>query len=110
VSQKVVVSLVDDLDGGKADETVEFALDGKGYELDLSSRNAKKLRGALASFVEVARKPGGRQRGRATAAPRASADREQNQAIREWARAQGKKVSERGRIPADVIDAYHKQA
>ncbi|MCU1653609.1 MAG: hypothetical protein QOI50_6558 [Pseudonocardiales bacterium] len=109
VAQKVVVSLVDDLTGKKADETVQFELDGKGYEIDLSSSNAKKLRDALASYVEAARRPGGRRRSGAVAtARRASVDREQNQAIREWARKQGMKVNDRGRIPAELLEAYHK--
>jgi hypothetical protein len=109
MAQKVTVALVDDTDGGIADETVEFALDGKGYEIDLSSANAGKLRKALSQYVEVARKGGGTRR-RATsaaAARRPSADREQNQAIRDWARTHGMQVNDRGRIPADVIEAYN---
>src|SRR5882757_6453844 len=96
MAQKVVVSLVDDLDGGQADETVEFSLDGKTYEIDLSSGNAAKLRDSVAKYLEVARRPGGGRRaarGTATAVRPAPIDREQNQAIREWARQQGKKVS-----------------
>jgi hypothetical protein len=114
MAQKVTVSLLDDLDGSEAEETVEFGLDGVGYQIDLSGSNAAKLRDTLANFVASARRAGGRKRpqgGRAGGkAPRtASADREQNQAIREWARKQGMQVSERGRIPADVLEAYHKQ-
>jgi Lsr2 len=111
VAQKVTVSLVDDLDGAQADETVSFGLDGKTYEIDLSSRNAGKLRESLANFVQAARRPGGRRRSAgAPAAPRrAPVDREQNQAIREWARKRGMKVSDRGRIPADLLEAYHKE-
>ncbi|WP_028925467.1 histone-like nucleoid-structuring protein Lsr2 [Pseudonocardia acaciae] len=115
MAQKVTVSLIDDLDGDKADETVEFGLDGKSYEIDLSSGNAGKLRDALADYVAAARKPGGRRRsGGATAAAaaatrRPSVDREQNQAIRDWARKRGMKVSDRGRIPADVLEAYHQE-
>jgi hypothetical protein len=115
VAQKVTVSLVDDLDGDKADETVEFGLDGKNYEIDLSSSNADKLRDALAGYVAAARRPGGRRRsgggGAAAAAAnrRPSVDREQNQAIRDWARKRGMKVSDRGRIPADVLDSYHQE-
>ena len=110
MAQKVTVSLVDDLDGGGAEETVEFAIDGKSYEIDLSGKNADKLRAALASYVEAARKPGGRSRVNTagSGAPRrASVDREQNQAIREWARKKGMKVNDRGRIPAEVIDAFN---
>jgi hypothetical protein len=110
MAQKVVVSLVDDLEGGVADETVVFGLDRKNYEIDLSSTNAAKLRDALADYVEAARRPSGSgrsARAAATASPRASVDREQNQAIRDWARKQGMKVSDRGRIPSDVTEAFH---
>jgi len=116
VAQKVTVSLIDDLDGDKADETVEFGLDGKSYEIDLSTGNADKLRDALASYVAAARRPGGRRRSgggpaaaATAAARRPSVDREQNQAIRDWARKRGMKVSDRGRIPADVLEAYHQE-
>jgi hypothetical protein len=113
MAQKVTVTLVDDLDGSRAEETVEFGLDGVSYQIDLSDDNASKLRDALAEFVAGARRAGGRKRGAgrpvvAKARP-ASADREQNQAIREWARKQGMKVSDRGRIPAEVLEAYHQQ-
>ena len=90
------VRLVDDLDGEPADGTVEFGIDGKKYEIDLSEANAKRLREALAEFV-------------AAAGRRPSIDREQNQAIRDWARKRGMKVSDRGRIPAEVLEAYHKE-
>ncbi|MBV9313867.1 MAG: Lsr2 family protein [Pseudonocardia sp.] len=114
MAQKVVVSLVDDLDGGTADETVEFGLDGKTYEIDLSRSNATKLRDAIAAYVAAARKPGAKRRGRAPGvpgvpAPRPVIDREQNQAIRDWARAHGLKVSDRGRISSDVLEAYHQK-
>ena len=114
MAQKVTVSLIDDLDGDKADETVEFGIDGKSYEIDLSSSNADKLRDALASYVAAARRPGGRRRSgggaaASVAARRPSVDREQNQAIRDWARKRGMKVSDRGRIPADVLEAYHQE-
>jgi hypothetical protein len=115
MAQKVTVTLVDDLDGSEAGETVEFGLDGAFYEIDLSGDNAERLRDALADYVEHARRSGGRKRQGARViagrAPRtASADREQNQAIREWARKQGMNVSDRGRIPKEVSDAYHEQA
>lgn len=114
MAQKVTVSLIDDLDGDKAEETVEFGLDGKNYEIDLSSSNASKLRDALADFVASARRPGGRRRSGgagavAAAARRPAVDREQNQAIRDWARKRGMKVSDRGRIPADVLESYHQE-
>jgi len=112
VAQIREIRLVDDLDGEVADETVEFGVDGKNFEIDLSTANAKRLRDALAEFVTSARRAGGRRRGGgapAAAVRRPSIDREQNQAIREWARKRGMKVSDRGRIPAEVLEAYHKE-
>lgn len=109
------VRLIDDLDGESADETVEFGLDGKTFEIDLSKENAGKLRDALAAYVGSARRLGGgrKRSGAAASAPassrRPSIDREQNQAIREWARKRGMKVSDRGRIPAEVLEAYHQE-
>lgn len=110
MAQQTIVTLVDDLDGSEADQTVEFGLDGVSYEIDLSEPNASKLRDALASYVSHARRTGGRRRGstRPAGSTRPGVDREQNAAIREWARKRGMKVSDRGRIPAEVLDAYHK--
>jgi Lsr2 len=110
MAKKVTVTLVDDFDGeAGADETVEFGLDGVTYEIDLSSKNAKKLREDLRVWVEAGRRVGGRRRGRSAGSGRgrASIDREQSAAIREWARRNGYNVSSRGRIPADVIEAFH---
>jgi len=110
MAKKVTVTLVDDFDGeAPADETVEFSLDGVSYEIDLSSKNAQKLRNELKQWVDAGRRVGGRRRGRSGAPGRgrASIDREQSAAIREWARRNGHKVSTRGRIPADIIDAFH---
>lgn len=112
MAQKVLVSLVDDLDGSEADETVEFGLDGISYQIDLSASNAEELRDSLAQYIEHARRSGGRKR--AAARPGgvsrpAAVDREQNQAIRAWARKNGYAVSDRGRIPTEVVEAYHKQ-
>ena len=106
------MQLVDDVDGSEAESTVEFSLDGVDYTIDLSADNAAKLRDSLASYVSAARRTGGRKRaagkaGKTAAAPTA-ADRERNQAIREWAREQGMQVSDRGRIPSEIVDAYDK--
>jgi hypothetical protein len=110
VAQIREIRLIDDLDGEAADETVEFGIDGKGYEIDLSKENAGKLRDALAAYVASARRAGGRRRGGSGGGSRRpSIDREQNQAIREWARKRGMKVSDRGRIPAEVLEAYHQE-
>jgi Lsr2 len=113
VAKQTTVILVDDLDGSEAVEQVEFAVDGRSYEIDLSAANSAKLRDALAPFVAAARRAGGRRSAPVAAPPRATparpaADRVQNQAIREWAVAQGMKISERGRIPTNVLTAYHK--
>jgi hypothetical protein len=109
MAQKHIVQLIDDVDGGEADETVTFGLDGSSYSIDLSAKNAAKLRDVLAPFVANARRgsrgpgrPPGSRRGRS-----ARSDREQTQAIREWARKNGHKVGEKGRIPASVLEAYH---
>src|ERR1700749_1460315 len=109
MAKKVTVTLVDDFDGeGAADETVEFGLDGVTYEIDLSTKNATKLRNDLKQWVEAGRRVGGRRRGRASAGRgRGAIDREQGAATRKWARRNGHNVSTRGRIPADVIDAFH---
>jgi hypothetical protein len=110
VAHKVVVALVDDLDGGQATETVEFALDGTTYEIDLSSTNAGKLRDTLACYMTAARKAARsprRTRGSVSAPPRFAQSRRQPHVIREWARAHGMQITDRGRIPSAVIDAYH---
>jgi hypothetical protein len=107
VAQIREVRLVDDIDGEPADETVEFGIDGKSYEIDLSGANAGKLRDALAEFVASARRSGGRRRGSAPSARKPTIDREQNQAIRDWARKRGEQISDRGRIPARLVEAFH---
>lgn len=108
MAKQTTVTLVDDIDGTEADEQVEFAVDGRSYEIDLSSANVARLRDALGPFISAARRTSGRRSsGGAAAAARPSTDREQNQAIREWAQQQGMKISERGRIPSNVLEAYH---
>ena len=102
MAQKVHVVLVDDLDGGEAEETVQFALDGIAYEIDLSSENANKLRKELGAYAEHARKAGGARRRRTRTGP----GRERSSEIRAWAKQRGYKVSERGRIPAAIIAEY----
>ncbi len=108
MAQKTQVILIDDIDGGDADETVSFALDGVSYEIDLTTENAQELRDALAQWVASARKVGGRAAaGRRSAAPRrASADKPDLTAVRSWARENGYTVSDRGRISGEVLAAY----
>jgi hypothetical protein len=106
MAQKVEVHLEDDLDGGPADHTLAFALDGKDYEIDLSDANAEKLRDALRPFVTAARKAptGGGPRGTRT---RASSSDPDTAKIRAWAKEHGHPVSDRGRIHQSVKDAYY---
>jgi hypothetical protein len=114
MAQKHIVQLIDDLDGGTADETVSFGLDGTNYEIDLSANNAARLRDALAEFVANARRANRATRsGGASPARRSRSgrgDREQTAAIRDWARRNGFKVGEKGRIPGEVLEAYNSQA
>ena len=110
MSRRTVIELRDDTDGSPAAETVTFGLDGAELEIDLNKDNAEKLRQAMAPYVSAARTVGGRRRGtRKTGDGRgAPRDREQLRAIREWAKENGMKVSERGRIPAEVEEAYNR--
>jgi hypothetical protein len=109
MAQKTVVLLEDDLDGGTADETVTFALDGVQYEMDLSTANATGLREVLAPYVGAGRRIGGRTvtRRRVGGGGPARTDREQLAAIRAWARGRGFEVSDRGRIAAHILEAYN---
>jgi hypothetical protein len=110
MAQKHIIQLIDDLDGGQASETISFALDGSAYEIDLSAKNAALLRDSLAPYLANARRSsrhlgaaGVRRNGRSAT----RTDREQTQAMREWARQNGYTVGEKGRIPSVVIEAYH---
>ena len=105
MAQKVNIVLVDDLDGTEATETVSFALDGSSYEIDLNDANAAALREALGGYVGHARKVTGASR-RGRKASSASSSGSNTKDVREWAKAQGMEVSERGRISADVQQAY----
>jgi hypothetical protein len=113
MAQKVDVKFIDDIDGSEAAGTVMFALDGRAYEIDLSDDNASRLRDSLATFVAAARRSGGAPRRGRTAPATADGDsapsrsnREETAAIRTWARENGHEVSERGRIPKAVVQAY----
>ena len=115
MAQKTIVTLVDDLTGEAAENirTVEFALDGRAYELDLTDENSAKLHDALSQYVNAARKIGGRRRS-ATRPDRGSKstsrttgyNRETLKSIREWAKKNGHNVSDRGRLPAEVVRAW----
>ena len=119
MAEKVTVALVDDLDGSEAVETVEFALDGVHYAIDLNTEHGEALREELEPYTQHGKRLGGRKK--KPQAPRKAAatanaarqpapsvsNREQNQAIRTWAKAAGYDVSDRGRIPAEIVEAYN---
>ena len=110
MAKQVITVLTDDLDGGDADRTIEFGLDGANYTIDLSEKNAGKLRKALDPYLAVASRvgrTGGGGRIASHPAKPARANRDQNQAIREWAVKNGYEVSERGRIPSSIVEAFH---
>ena len=105
---RTIVTLVDDLDGnevGDTGRTVGFSFDGVDYQIDLGAKNFGKLEKALGPFIIAATRVGGRRAGsRSTPSATSAAD---SQAIRQWARDSGYTVSERGRIPKAVLDAWH---
>jgi hypothetical protein len=103
MAQRVTVALEDDIDGGAAAETVRFAFGGTDYEIDLSKKNASAFRKQLAPFIEHARKAG---RSQARRTGRTAASRQRSGDIRAWAKDHGLAVSERGRIPANVVEQY----
>jgi hypothetical protein len=114
VAKRTIHMLIDDIDGGEADETITFALDGTQYEIDLSKKNAAKMRDELARYIDAgtrigrggitARVTAGRGRGPA------NTNRDHNHAIREWAQAKGLEVSDRGRIKQEIVDRYNAEA
>ncbi|MEU4426921.1 Lsr2 family protein [Actinoplanes sp. NPDC024001] len=109
MARQVITTLIDDLDGKKADRTVEFSLDGVSYTIDLSEANAGKLRKALDPYINAGTRLGrttGRIASRSGAPVRTAGSRDENRLIREWAIRNGHKISERGRIPQEVSNAY----
>lgn len=115
MAQKVQVMLIDDLDGEDAEETVEFALDGISYEIDLSEVHSDELHAALAMYISSARRVGGRSKVRRSPAkePKAASNGTSHvaptpAAVRAWAASQpeGFQLSDRGRIPAAVMEAF----
>lgn len=106
MAQKIQVILTDDLDGGEADETVKFALDGVSYEIDVSTVNADALRAALGPYVLAGRRTGGRVSTRPSGAARPVRDRVDLSLVRAWARDNGYEVSDRGRMSGEIRAAY----
>ena len=109
MARKVLVRLVDDLDGLPSEgvATVTFSLDGVTYSIDLNQANAGKLRDGLADYITAARRIGGRMKRGSAAGGRSAGSANDGPAIREWAREQGHELAERGRIPSHIVDAYH---
>ncbi len=103
MAQRIQTLLIDDLDGSAAEGTVRFGLDGTQYEIDLNARNAKQLRDALARYVDAARRVGGSARKPSRGNRPGSAAGLNTTEVREWARAQGIEVKDRGRVPADLM-------
>ncbi len=103
MASKTVLIMTDDIDGSQADETVRFSIDRTSYEIDLSEANARKLRDALQAYADSGRKTGGRRSGRRRTR---IADKDETKAMRDWARDHGMEVSDRGRVPAHILEAY----
>ncbi|MBK0419254.1 Lsr2 family protein [Leucobacter sp. CSA1] len=110
MAKKITEILIDDLDGTEIGpdegETVRFALDGVRYEIDLTNEHAAELRDALRAYVQKGRRSTGGGRGARASKPNASRSGSDLSAIREWLRAQGHEVSDRGRIPARLVAEY----
>ena len=109
MAQKITTLFIDDIDGGAAEGTVRFALDGTEYEIDLNAKHSEELRSALGRYVSHARKVGGasRRAGRAAGrAGRGSGSTVNTTEIRNWARENGYDIKDRGRVPADLVAKY----
>ena len=103
MAQKIQTLFIDDLDGSAAEGTVRFGLDGTEYEIDLNDEHVRELRGALARYVGAARRAGGAARLPARTGRRAPAGGLNTTEVREWAKAQGIEVKDRGRVPAELV-------
>jgi hypothetical protein len=103
VAQKIQTLFIDDLDGSEADGTIRFGLDGTDYEIDLNTEHAQALREALAPYVTAARRAGGGPRRPARGVRKILAGEPNTTEVREWAKAQGIEVKDRGRVPAELV-------
>ena len=103
MAQKVQTLFVDDLDGSEAAGTVRFGLDGTEYEIDLSDQHAQQLRDALAPYLSAARRAGGGNRRPPRRPQRPATGALNTTEVREWAKAQGIEVKDRGRVPAELV-------
>lgn len=111
VARETITKLIDDLDGSEAHETVRFGLDGHSYEIDLSTKNATKLRNALAPYIEKGTRVSTHTSGRGGGRGRASAgsERDLNKVIRAWAQRKGYEVAPRGRLKQEIVDLYYRE-
>jgi hypothetical protein len=109
MATRQIAQVIDDLDGTTLDEgegkQITFSIEGRSYEIDLSEKNADKFYSALAPYVDAARPIGSPGRSGSPRRGRATSTLDLN-AIREWARANGHTVSDRGRVAASIVDAY----
>ncbi len=109
MARKIIHQLVDDIDGTVLDpgegESVTFSLDGKVYEIDLTEGNAAKLREAFAPYISAGRRTASSAKSRMRGSAPSGGGRDLT-AVRAWARANGHKVSDRGRVPATILEAY----
>jgi hypothetical protein len=108
MAQRIHMLLIDDLDGGEADGTVRFGLDGTEYEIDLSAAHSDELRKALEKYLAHARRTGGTAR--SAARTRRGSATVDTAKVREWAKGRGIEVKDRGRVPADVVEQYQTAA
>jgi hypothetical protein len=106
MAQKIQTLFIDDIDGGEAEGTVRFGIDGSEYEIDLSATHAEQLHAALRKYIEHARKVGGAARRAARGRRGSAANAIDTSAVRAWAREQGIEIKDRGRVPADVVAKY----
>lgn len=110
MAERVIRQLIDDIDGSDITEgkggRVEFSVRGVSYEIDLSAANATKFDKALKPYIEAAKKLGGKRGVRSKVASAKSSSPEHLGAIRDWARKNGYEVSDRGRIKAEIVDAF----
>jgi hypothetical protein len=107
MAQRMEVQFIDDIDGSPADSTVSFAIDGTAYEIDLNAVHAAEFRSALQPYIAVARRVSAtvRRAGRASRSAQPSTS-----AVRQWARAEGIKISDRGRVPAELVVRFQEAA
>jgi Lsr2 len=105
MAQKIQTLFIDDIDGGEAEGTVRFGLDGTEYEIDLNARHAEELRKVLTNYAAHGRRIGGATR-RPTSGRRAGAATVDTAKVREWAKETGHAIKDRGRVPADVVEKY----